>query len=438
MDENSHPIIRSIDLTETFHKEVDEELDDEEKKEVEQQNRENELRRTDYAAYKKLVHQRSIDSTRFIGGFPRPNLSSMRNGSDPSNLVRKEPLPSTPIPGSQMNVGGRTFSTPISDGSRSLAHDSISKSAENPTVSLTGLRPELGSRIPTESPAALPPSKPQSASNIPHRSTSLGTSTASYKEQNLRRPHLPQLLPRSRLSHPQTSNVSPHGPSRGDSRLASTASPVSPSFTNPSLTDLTQLSRERTTAELYKAIYAASLIRFETLDDRAPVCWRSAEAAEGKLYRRAKSEAAYKAMVQSVIRDWGIDAASKVTGRGDRKLIPPSTDAKPDPGTSVLTTSRLDSARLKPTHDSPLGTPEPSLSPDISPDFLPDISPSDSKEGVGNVHRSSKKLSPSSVSHTPKIPPPAGPKPPGSKEGVGNVRQSPKKSKDSLRSRSSA
>ena len=395
MDYTSNPIVRSIDLTETFHKEVDEELDDDEKKEVEEQNRENELRRTDYAAYQKLVLQKSIHGMRSVGGFPRPTLSSQLDDLSSSNLIRKEPFPSTPTPGLQMNVDAKTFSTPMSDGSRNHAHKSNSAFTENPAVSLTGLRPELGSQIQTESPAAPSTFKPQSGLNIPHRSISLGTSTASAKKQ---------LLRRSRITDPQASNISPHDPHRGDPYLTSTSSSTSLSFTNPSLPNLSQLSRDRATADLYKALYSASLTRDETLNDRAPTCWRSAEIAEGKLYRRAKSEAAYRAMVQSVIKDSELASASKeVTGRGYGMAILQSTDAKSDPDAGASTTTRPNAFPSKTTHYSETRSPsnpkskhrhtshsllqEPKMS-------KVDPSPSANKDGVGNIRQSPTKLSP--------------------------------------------
>lgn len=53
-----HPIIRSIDLTESFQLEDDTTLTEEEKKEAEQLQRDEQLRRSDPAAYNALVFQR--------------------------------------------------------------------------------------------------------------------------------------------------------------------------------------------------------------------------------------------------------------------------------------------------------------------------------------------------------------------------------------------
>ena len=88
-DQVRKPVIRSIELTETYHEEVEEPLTAEEKKETEQMVEEEQLRRTDFAAYSKLIQQKQAKALDNLA-LHQAQLLGLRPGSDTT-----APFPST-------------------------------------------------------------------------------------------------------------------------------------------------------------------------------------------------------------------------------------------------------------------------------------------------------------------------------------------------------
>ena len=278
---------------------MDEELTAEEKQEVEQENRENELRRTDPAAYENLRYKRMINSVKPMG-IPASQYT-LSKPCDISSLdgAGIAPPSSTPTTGLQTKGFPEAFNNSTLVDRPALANTVTQKVAEDSAgASSPGLRPEFGSQLRMEA-RDHPKALQQQSISLVDDPRGFGVHSAQNKERSF------TALDSAKIPGNAKPRTEPSTPIVPFKTQAHAFSPTKSETVNEELQGLTQEARQLTTQKLYKEIYDESLLMSQkqeiSINHPSTAGWKVAKVLEGRVYRKADSIEDYEAMVQNMV-----------------------------------------------------------------------------------------------------------------------------------------